>query len=63
MAWSQTDLDDLDRVIASGVRDMRYTDGSGVTYRGQAELIQLRDRMAASLANAGRPAVKAIYFS
>lgn len=54
MAFSQGDLDAIDRAIASGAQRVRYPDGSEIQYRTQAELDTARARIAAALAPAGQ---------
>jgi len=59
MAWTQADLDTLDAAIASGVRRVRYSDGSEVEYRSLAEMKGAQDLIAASLdEQAGRRRVR-----
>jgi expansin (peptidoglycan-binding protein) len=50
MAFTQADLDAIDKAIASGVQRVRYPDGSEVTYRTQAELEAARGRISTALA-------------
>ena len=49
VAWTQADLDAIDKAIGSGVQSVRYPDGSQVTYRTQAELEAARSRIAAAI--------------
>lgn len=53
MAFTQADLDRLDRAIASGVQRVRYSDGSDITYRSLDEMERARARIAAQLAPQG----------
>lgn len=50
--YTQTDLDNLDRMIASGVLSTRFEDGRMVTYRTMDELRQARKAVADQLAAA-----------
>ena len=49
MAWSQTDLDTLDKAIGEGVTSVRYLDRS-VQYRSLREMLALRALMTDELA-------------
>lgn len=51
MAFQQSDLDKLDRAIASGLMKVRYADGAEMTYRTLAEMYETRARIAASLSS------------
>lgn len=53
MAFSQPDLDAIDRAIAAGELSVRTADRS-VTYRSMDELLRARETIAASLASAQR---------
>lgn len=55
MAFTSTDLDTLDRAIASGELSIRTLAGVMITYRSTAELFQARDRIAAALAAEAAP--------
>lgn len=48
MAFTQSDLDKLDRAIADGALTVKYTDKE-VTYRSMAELLKARDFIARKL--------------
>ena len=50
--YTQTDLDNLDRMIASGVLSTRFEDGRMVVYRTMDELRQARKAVADQLATA-----------
>lgn len=52
MAFTASDLQDIDRAIASGEMTVRSADGRQVTYRTMAELMQARAVIAAALAQA-----------
>lgn len=39
MPFTQTDLDNVNRAIASGVTEVRFADGRLVTYRGVKDLM------------------------
>lgn len=49
MAWSQTDLDTLNKAIGEGVTSVRYLDRS-VQYRSLREMLALRALMTDELA-------------
>ena len=53
MAWTQTDLDDLDAAIALGALKVKYADKE-VTYRSLSEMRELRREMARQLAGTTR---------
>lgn len=38
MAWTQDDADNLKASIASGTKDVTYSDGSRIVYRSLAEM-------------------------
>lgn len=50
MAFTQTDLDAIDRAIASGELSVRTATGASVTYRSLDELLRARDLIASALA-------------
>lgn len=54
MAWTQTELDALNAAIASGVTTVSHN-GKTVTYRSLAEMMALRNRMQAEIANGTGP--------
>ena len=54
MAYSQSDLDALDRAIASGALSLELA-GRKMTYRSVDELLKARDHVAGELARAGAP--------
>ncbi len=49
MAWTQTDLDALNKAIANGVMSVRYADRS-VQYRSLDEMLKVRALMTDELA-------------
>jgi len=51
MAFTQSDLDSIDRAIASGELSITHN-GRTVTYRSMADLLKARDRIANSIASA-----------
>jgi len=51
MAFTQTDLDALDRAIATGELSVRTDTGRMVTYRSMDELINARKLIADEMAN------------
>lgn len=52
MAFTQTDLDNVERAIASGELTVRYN-GREVTHRSMSDLMAARDLIAKALANKG----------
>lgn len=58
MSWTQSDLDRIDKAIASGHLKVRYGDND-VTYRSITELRKARAMVAQELGN--RPAFGASY--
>lgn len=48
MAWTQSDLDAIEKAIASGALMVRYNDKQ-VTYRSISEMMQARDLIRKSL--------------
>ena len=60
MAFLQTDLDNLERAIALGVRKA-MRNGEMVEYTSLAEMLRLRDMMAADLAGTPRGAFVVTY--
>lgn len=52
MAYSTTDLDALDKAIASGALSLELA-GRKITYRSVDELLKARDHVAGELARAG----------
>jgi len=55
MAWSASDLSALDAAIASGVQEVRFSDGRQVRYASMADLLRARSLVAAE-ANAASAA-------
>ncbi len=49
MAFTQTDLDVIERAIATGELTVTFSDGRSVTYRSITELIKARDTIKAAL--------------
>lgn len=60
MAWTQGDIDALKVAIASGARDVQYSDNSRITYRSLAEMKDILGQMQAEVAGAGVKRVKTI---
>jgi hypothetical protein len=57
MAWTQTDLDAIDKAIASGAVRVDYPGGGSVTYRSLADMRSVRGDIAKSVNDAaGVPA-------
>ena len=50
MAWSQSDIDDLQAAIGAGVKRVRYSDGSEAEYHTLKEMRSLLAEMKASIA-------------
>jgi hypothetical protein len=50
MAWTQTDIDALKAAIATGVRDVQYSDNSRVTYRSLDEMRSILAEMEGEVA-------------
>jgi hypothetical protein len=48
-SWTQADLDKLEEVIKSGLDEIEYKDKK-LKYRGQSELLKLRDLIRRELA-------------
>lgn len=64
MAWTQTDLDRIDRVIAAGELTVRFADGKMVTYRSMADLQRAKAAIKAEIdaaANGGQPVRRTIF--
>lgn len=57
MAWTQLELDAINDAIASGVTRVTHN-GTTTEYRSLADLMRLRDEMAAGLAAAGTVKVR-----
>lgn len=55
MAYTQTDLDRLDAMIASGTLEMTY-DGKRVVYRDMNQMLRARAHVASQIAAAGSAA-------
>lgn len=49
MAFTQADLDNVNRAIASGVTEVRFADGRLVTYRGVKDLMIAKSDIEAEL--------------
>lgn len=64
MAYSQADLDALDKAIASGTLEVQYADRR-VKYRSMDELLQARQHVASQMAAAtpGRTGFRRYTFS
>lgn len=45
MAWTQTDLDELDAALKAKVRRVKYSDGREVEYDSMKEMLELRNTM------------------
>lgn len=54
MAWTQTDLDNLDSAIKRGVRSVTNPDGTQVTFGSLDEMLRLRSVMQAEVGGSTR---------
>lgn len=45
MAWSQDDLDALNRAIAAGARRVKFSDGTEAEYHSMGDMLLLRQTM------------------
>lgn len=52
MAYSQSDLDALDRAIGTGALKVKFADGREVTYRSLADMRSIRREMSDAIAGA-----------
>lgn len=52
MAWTQDDVDALKSAIATGARDVQYSDNSRVTYRSLDEMRSILGDMESEVAGA-----------
>lgn len=50
MAYTQSDLDNLDKAIAKGYLTVRHSDGKQITYRTVDEMVKARDLIKKELA-------------
>ena len=57
MAFTQTELNTLERAIATGALRVRFADGREVLYRSLAEMRHLRDQMKAEVGSTAAPRV------
>jgi hypothetical protein len=57
VAWTQADLDGLDRAIASGVLTSRTADGKSVTFVSLDRLLAARNLVARALGQTRAPAI------
>ena len=48
-AWTQADLDSIERSIASGARTVAWADGKRVTYRTLEDMFAVRDQIQRAL--------------
>lgn len=60
MAFTQADLDSIDRAIASGELSITHS-GRTVTYRSMADLLKARDRIANQISASASPARRGTY--
>lgn len=60
MAFTSTDLTNIDAAIASGESIVRFSDGRSVTYRSIAELREARAMVQDSLNQSGTPTIRRI---
>ncbi len=62
MAFTQTDLERIERAIARGERTVRHSDGRTVEYRSVDDLMKARSEIARALApRAPRPRAYKLY--
>jgi hypothetical protein len=50
MAFTQADLDALDAALRTGAMRVDFPGGGGTTYRSVAEMLRIRDMIAADVA-------------
>ena len=62
MAWTQDDVDAIKAALATGARDVQYSDGSRVSYRSEAEMMSIMKRMQAEVAGSSVTSVKTVRF-
>jgi hypothetical protein len=62
MAWTQDDVDAIKAALATGARDVQYSDGSRVSYRSEAEMMSIMKRMQAEVAGSSVTRVKTVRF-
>jgi hypothetical protein len=53
MAWTQSDIDTIERAIAGGELRVRFPDGSEVQYQTTSEMLKARDAMKTVVAGSG----------
>lgn len=58
MAYSQDDVDALKAAIASGARDVTYSDGSRIVYRSLEEMRQTLNIMEAEVSGSSTTRIK-----
>jgi hypothetical protein len=54
MAWTQTDIDLLDEVLASGEKTVRLANGQLTTFQDTSEILALRSAMVREVASTAR---------
>lgn len=59
MAWSQTDLDQLDAALAKNILEVRFADGRTVRYQNADQMLAVRKTMKAELAASASQVVRA----
>jgi len=52
MAWTQTNIDVLEKAIATGVLEVQFPDGSRTRYQSTADMLRVRDLMRNSVNSA-----------
>jgi hypothetical protein len=62
MAWTQDDVDAIKAALATGARDVQYSDGSRVSYRSEAEMMSIMKRMQTEVAGSSVTRVKTVRF-
>lgn len=63
MAWTQDDADTLKAAIASGTREVTYSDGSRIVYRSLADMQRTLAMIEAEVAGTGTARVRAVRFN
>lgn len=62
MAWTQSDADALKAAIATGARDVTYSDGSRVVYRSLDEMRQVLAMIQGEVAGSSVTRVRTVHF-
>lgn len=62
MAWTKSDLDQIEKAIASGTRRVRFQTHE-VEYQSTSEMLKARDAIKAEVDGSSRPGVSFVEFS